>query len=236
MTSYAEEETDSAIHSLWECWRADGGPSVRNEIFEHYFPWCRKVCSVLFLSYRHNLVEWHDFVHVASLKLISLIEDFDHHRGVPFRAYAYPALRGAVINEIKTFSKDYEKKNVNLISDYRHERLPSVSEEADSFNTIVDTAIGLAFGMFLELGILESMGEEHSPQHFYEKDNTRAEIIALVDALGEREKFVVKGHYFQHLRFQELAEIMGVSAVRVSQLHKNGLKSLRELFEKTRVY
>ncbi len=236
MSVHAEKEIHETIDSLWQRWSAEGELSVRNKIFEYYFPWCRKICSGLFLTYRHELMDWNDFVHVASLKLISLIEDYDHTREVPFEAFAYSSLKGAVINEIKIFCKDYEKKNVNLVSDYRTERLPSIEDDADAFTTIVDTAIGLAFGMFLELGILESLGEKESPQYYYENENTRSEIIALVDSLSENEKFVIKGHYFQHLRFHELADIMNLSSVRISQIHKSGMKNLRKLYESSKVY
>lgn len=222
---------ESGVQLLWDQWSLERTVSARNEIFEFYFPWCRQVASSLFLKYHHHMVDWRDFVNSASIALIVSIENFDHFREVPFEAYAYQSLKGEVLKSIKCYIKDRNADAVNSPELVSNERI-DVSEIAeDSFSAVVSSAIGLAFGMFLELGVVEASDGEDLPHKLYEHEDVSRRLVDLVDDLPDGERFVIKSHYFQCLRFIEIGEILNISKARVSQLHFDGLDQLRELFE-----
>ena len=53
-------------------------------------------------------------------------------------------------------------------------------------------------------------------------------LVDAVDTLSEREKLVIQYHYFQQTNFENIADILGVSKGRVSQIHKRALVAVRE--------
>jgi RNA polymerase sigma factor FliA len=49
-----------------------------------------------------------------------------------------------------------------------------------------------------------------------------------VARLPERDQKIVHYHYFNGMRFEQIAELLGVSKPRVSQLHRGALTKLRD--------
>ncbi|VUD61703.1 RNA polymerase sigma factor FliA [Thalassocella blandensis] len=215
---------------LWNQWFTQSSIELRNEIFEVYFPWCRRVASSLFVKYHHELIEWRDFVHSASEAMLLSIDLYERERNVPFEAFAYKRLKGEVLKSLHLYTKDKhlssEEKNRRLVS----ERVHIDTEDDDSFKMIVDAAIGLAFGFFLEAGIIDQSDGESVPHQAYESHRISKKLIKLVEELDDRKRFIVKAHYFQQLSFAEIAEVMGVSKARISQIHAAAIKKLKQNF------
>jgi RNA polymerase sigma factor for flagellar operon FliA len=88
-------------------------------------------------------------------------------------------------------------------------------------------AIDLAFGYFLELGVLDQEPIDNNPLSLYEAEREGQDMALLISQLSPGERQVIEGHYFQQLSFTEISELMGVSRSRVSQLHAGALKKLR---------
>jgi len=218
---------------LWQEWLKHNSVATRNAIFEYYFPWCRNIASKLFLDFQHHMMEWHDFMHTSSLSLLASIEKFTPARGVPFEAYAYPAIKGSVVDELKIFTKDHDKATKNMeFEEYKKDRIYLPEDNSDPLSAIVDSAIGLAFGMFLEDGIFDNTINAAGPQVHYEKNIIHKTIISLLNHLNRQQVFVLKSHYFQHLSFIEIATILELSKARISQIHRSGIMSLKSLYEK----
>ena len=51
-------------------------------------------------------------------------------------------------------------------------------------------------------------------------------LVRQVDQLPDRERLVVRLHYFDGLRFDQAAAILGVSKGRISQIHKDAVVRL----------
>ncbi len=213
---------------LWKDWRVENSIQNRNRIFEFYFPWCRNIAGSLFLKYRHNLLEWSEFVNIASLAMLESIERFDSNLGTPFTAYCYQRVRGSVLNAI---DKASATKKISAFADPIYYEYPSPGSESDSFETLIDATIEMALGMLLEVGIVQTP-EDSGPQSFYEKEKTSSLLVKLVDELSETQRMVVKSYYFQQLSVKQIAKILSLSEARVSQLHREGLKNIRHSYEK----
>jgi RNA polymerase sigma factor for flagellar operon FliA len=52
-----------------------------------------------------------------------------------------------------------------------------------------------------------------------------------VAKLPARQQQVIRLHYFNGLQFVDIAEAMGITKGRVSQLHKEGLEQLRRMLK-----
>ena len=214
-----------AEQALWRNWCAARGPQARVALFDFYAGWSRILAGHFCARDPHPLAEFADYLSLSSLGLLQAIDGFDPARGTRFKTYAEPFIKGAVLKGLSCYIKDRQQTT--------RERIGSVARQAgeDDFATIVNLTVGLAFGYFLEHGILDADPHDNDPSSLYERQSGAETLAYLVDQLTAGERQVITGHYYQQLSFVQLSELMGVSKSRVSQLHGQGLKKLRGLYE-----
>lgn len=213
---------------LWDLWLTRKTRETRTRLFLLYSKWCRVLATHLFLSRRYPLTEWRDYTHFASVGLLQAIDQFDPRRNIRFEDFAGHRIRGEVLNGVSR----YASENANLQREReRLNTLASEKAEDDSLAVIVDAAVGLAFGYFLELGILDQEVAEPDPLHLYSRERAFEQLSGFVEQLSENEQMVIICHYFQQLDFVEIATLLEVSKARVSQLHLAALRRLRTLYE-----
>lgn len=104
---------------------------------------------------------------------------------------------------------------------------------------LAEVGIGIALGVMLEdTGMLvaeegdgETTAQTPSPEVLYfrktEMQHWQQQLREAMDRLAAPENRVIRYHYQQSLPFEEIAAMLGVSRSRVSQLHRQGLASLR---------
>ena len=80
----------------------------------------------------------------------------------------------------------------------------------------------------LEDSGLSAAPEGFDPYRVLEMKQLRERLLLIVDALPERERRILKWHYFEHMDFKHIGEALGLSKGRISQLHARGLKLMRE--------
>ncbi|MDH1108456.1 sigma-70 family RNA polymerase sigma factor [Pseudomonas otitidis] len=216
-----EPETEQ---SLWRRWLASKGAELRTQLFFFYSQWVRLLTAHLFTRYPHPLAEWHDYLNLASLGLLQAIDRFDPRLGSNFKAYAEPYIKGSVLKGLACYVKDRRTPAT--------ERLASITgageaEGLSDLEHVANVAIDLAFGYFLELGVLDQEPVDNNPLSLYEAEREGQDMALLISQLSPGERQVIEGHYFQQLSFTEISELMGVSRSRVSQLHAGALKKIR---------
>ncbi|NGY88928.1 hypothetical protein F6Y05_38785 [Bacillus megaterium] len=57
----------------------------------------------------------------------------------------------------------------------------------------------------------------------------KKEVRFYLDKLKYKEKYVIDNYYFQHKNISVIANELGVSEARISQLHHDGINKLRLL-------
>lgn len=219
------------LHGLWAEWLCHRSPASRNALAAQYYPWLHQVAGRLYRQFRYALADFSDYVNLGAMGLISAIEHYKPGMNVPFEAYAYHRVRGAILNGLVSYSSEIAKSAEGCAGGEAFmSELAREGEDADPLITVVDAAIGLAFGRFLELGVLNAE-DVQDPQWIYQKERESLDAWALVEKLPERERFVVTEHYRRLRAFKEIAVDLGVSTPRVSQLHYQALKRLRTIYE-----
>lgn len=222
---------DSGEDILWLRWQKERTAVARDALIIHYSPWARAVARDVYLRVYLMLDAWHDCVQNALLGLMDAIERFDPGRGVPFKPFARLRVRGAVFDGLRVL------RNVHLELGYdapfrtaaARERVASLHDDADSdtLQDFIATAVGLGLGFLLEQ---QSMPGGMQPTDAYaelEKAEMSAAVAESVEQLSERQRAVVVMHYYHQLPFVEVAERLGVTKGRISQLHKQALERLR---------
>lgn len=232
------EETEDR---LWQEFRVsdDNVEDKRWALVEYYLPTVHKIAAREYAKRIDNVVEFNDYMHTAVVGLIESIDRYDYERGVPFMAYASHRIQGAISNEVGKWSE--RREQLAWRRRVQKDRVRSLSEtdasrpDNDAFEELVDVAIGLALGYMLQdSGMLHDDALTQSMDAVYESDlvaNVRRQLEQIIEELPSKERTIIRYHYFNQINFTDIADLLGLTKGRVSQLHKRALDLLRQKFE-----
>lgn len=150
-------------------------------------------------------LDFDDLVAAAEEALVRAAAVFDPSRGVPFAAFVTPRLTWAVRNEVRTMS---------WTSRYAVAKCQSSGVRA-FFVVPVDDLTGVI--------------DETDPLLSVVATDEVRRLHAAIDALPERERFVVVERFWRHRSTQDIGAAMQVHASRVSQIMTDARRHLAEL-------
>lgn len=223
------------LAAQWDAYRAAPQAEARQRLIEAYLPLARSIAAGLYAQRGPMPVEFRDYLQLATIGLIEAVDRFDPARGVPFEGYASLRVRGAVLNALASMSETYQQHALRrrLEDDRALSLREGAAPAGDLFSELAGIAVGFALGYLLEGSglVASSVDEPRYRQDFYGETEQRERerlLARLVDALPEQERRVVRYHYYQGLPFTEIADLMGVSKGRISQIHRQALQLIRE--------
>ncbi len=239
-----------SIEELWKSYKIDGDEDAKNELIIHYISLVKIIAGRLYLDYNHN-VEYDDIVSYGILGLIDAIEKYDINKKNKFETYANFRIKGAVVDQLR--SLDWIPRS--LRQKYREYEKALLQVQNSSGGQYHDSDLARAMGLTeLELSKLECELSTFSIASLEEKFENRKEYDILVDAdqdsqpekalmdkaikeelargidkLGERERTIISLYYYEELTYREIAEIIGISESRISQIHTKAITKLKLL-------
>jgi RNA polymerase sigma factor for flagellar operon FliA len=236
----AEEELE-----LWRLFAETRDANSRAQLVERYLPLARAIAASLYARRVANDAEFADYMQYATLGLIEAVDSYDWRRGAQFNTFATYRIQGSIRNSISSFSE--RREQVALHYRLKKERLDSIKQTDDDVprkragrrgkplaGELGDVAVIWTLSYLLEgSGMLSTEADPHHVEHFYDGAALRQlkeRLLALVDALPDQERRVIKYHYLQNLEFTEIARAFGLSKGRISQIHKHALMLLREAY------
>ncbi|MBC8724596.1 sigma-70 family RNA polymerase sigma factor [Paraburkholderia sp. 31.1] len=228
--------------SLWAALRDESGPQAREAVFAHFLPYAQALAAQLYAGRHRDDVEFKDFLQLACVGLLEAIDRFESGRGVSFRTFCTPRLRGNVLTGVQRLSDAQEQ--IALRKRIRRERVASLeaptrtSRQSDTFQALATLAAGLAIGFMLDdTGIVEESAAQAAPYatayQIIAWRQTTEQLHSAVARLSTREQKIIRYHYFHGLGFEQIADIFGVTKGRISQLHRGALLDLRNLLGNT---
>ncbi len=205
-------------------------------LIQRHLSYAKSVAASLYAQRVYPEMEFGDFLQYARIGLIEAIDRFDPDRGVLFTTYATYRIKGSILNGIERTSEDSEQRaHRRRVS--QHDRTESIREadrnaESDElFTEMVDVALALALGYILEdSGLWKPLNDDpgQDPYRSLELARLRERMLLILEVLPERERVIIRLHYFDHMEFQAIGELLGLSKSRISQLHRRGLQLVRE--------
>lgn len=226
-----EEERD-----LWERFGQNRDLSARARLVDTYLDLARKVAARLFSHRTDDGLEFADYLQYARVGLLEALERYDPSREASFSTFAMYRMRGAILNGIEkynerlaqwSFHRRLQKDRIDSLADHAAD-----TTSTDLFERMTDVAIGFAMGHVLEkTGLDEAESEDDGPYASLELERLREQLRMVVDSLPERERQIVRYHYFEYMAFAEIASLLGLSKGRVSQLHARALALIRKGYE-----
>jgi RNA polymerase sigma factor FliA len=240
---------------LWEEFRQTRLAALRDQLIERHLELTRHIAGSLYARRLNDSVSFDDYLQYGRMGLLEAVDRYDPTRGASFTTFANYRIRGAILNGLERCTESAaqaahrrqqrlrERTDSLVWAESGSQEGPSAhgledpwarSSGLEPFEGLVNVAIMLAMGYVLEEdGRWNPAGSDPS-QDLYrsvQMETVRARLHLLVDALPERERLIVRGHYFEHLEFQALAEQLQVTKGRVSQLHARALRLIREAYE-----
>lgn len=217
---------DANESQLWEHWVGERDRTSRDALILLHAPWARLVARDVFLRVRSRNTEWGEFAQNATVGLIEAVDRYDPVRGVEFRTFARHRVRGAVFNGLRQLWD----RGVANTRDSILERSASLDEaDGDPLECFVSWTVGVGIGHLLDVTSLPGAdGYPRGPYATLEHDQRCELLRELVRLLPDREAMIITLHYFQHIPFVDIAGLLNLTKGRISQLHKQAIKRLRE--------
>ena len=196
-----------------------------------------------------------ELVSAGTMGLMAALESFDAGSGLAFSTFAVPRIRGAILDELRR--QDHVPRSVRRktrsIAAARDAVAGTIGRSPDA--TQVARALGVdtetlwhwqadvegAVHVSLDGNATDRDGVTVSPAEILGNGEelaidrlTREEDVALLReallGLRDQERTVLSLYYFEELKSREIAEVMGVSESRVSQIRSRAMNQLRGVF------
>lgn len=220
---------------LWRRLRFESHASCREAIFDRYLWLARAVAGREMRRRPAYGLDRSDFQQLAYRGLLEAIDAFDPLQGPPFEAFARHRIRGAIADGVAQSSED-----ASLYSFRRRmqaERIRSLRTEqvdgADRVSELADLAAALAVGWIAEhaRSVDAAALDAHAGLNPYETRSWRdmqISVLREIERLPPAERSIMQQHYVHGLAFGQIAQLLGLSKGRISQLHRSAILRVRE--------
>jgi RNA polymerase sigma factor for flagellar operon FliA len=198
------------------------------------------------------VAEFDDLVSCGILGLIDAVEKFDLSHGVKFETYAVSRVRGEILDYLR--SQDWAppslRRRISAVTEAYDEL--EASGNSDMAEAKIATKLGITeeqvdrllarSHMFNVMRFEDALGEsgtaiepradeDDSPESVMLERDLTERLVAAIEALPERERLVITLYYYEKLLLREIADTLGVTESRVSQMHSKIIVKLREALE-----
>ncbi|HEV7610182.1 MAG TPA: sigma-70 family RNA polymerase sigma factor [Steroidobacteraceae bacterium] len=208
---------------------------LRDELVQRYLGLAKMTAARLYQKRGDNSVPFSDYLQYARMGLMEAIDSFEPERAVPFEAFSSFRIKGAVLNGLASESELAAQRA--FWSRRARERFESIkqhevqNDRRASLEELVNLTVGLALSHVIEHDDGEVIDETlaANPYAVTELVQLKRAVRSLLPALPERERELIRRHYEEHVEFQQIAMEWGLTKGRVSQLHAQALKRLRQM-------
>lgn len=233
---------------LWKEYVKTKSPEIKEELIKKY-AYLIKIVAGRMNIYTNSIIDYEDLVGYGVFGLIDAIDKFDYKKGYKFQTYASLRIRGEIIDNIRKIDwiprtvRQKNKELENIVIDFKleHGYEPSIEEIAKELKISVDKVEDyiksaslynlISLDGYLEnkherinTNLIEKNGE---PYKNLEKQEDKQILIDTIDSLTDRQKMVITLYYYEELTLKEISKILEVSESRVSQIHSECIRILK---------
>jgi RNA polymerase sigma factor for flagellar operon FliA len=188
-----------------------------------------------------------DMMSAGYAALVHAARGFDHERGVPFARFAAARVRGALLDELRglDWASRSVRRRARRADGARQEltselgRTPTVHEVAgrlgvavediESADDDVKRAVVFSLQGFATASADDMVTEPSAgPEEMLIRRERLGYLRDAIEALPERLRAVVHGYFFDERPMARIADDLGVTESRISQLRAEALSLLRD--------
>lgn len=190
---------------------------------------------------------------IGSMGLIDAAKKFDTSKGVQFKTYSVPRIRGAILDELRRYTLggqtlcrkarqiEQATKAIEIRKDGGSASDEEVADELgitkEKLNKMM-TEVSRSFLISLDeptysdnatTSFADTIEDQKllTPDIFLENKERKALIQNVIQELPNQEKKVLVLYYFEEITLREIGLVLGVSESRVSQIHTKAILRLR---------
>jgi RNA polymerase sigma factor FliA len=196
--------------------------------------------------------ELDELVSSGTIGLIQAAEAFDASRGLSFSTFAVPRIRGAILDELRRvdhvprnvrrhhrdIGRAREALSMSLARTPTHEELSQVMQvpadmirkwEFDAEGTSIASLDQPARTDIPDATLADTVTDERamSIEDLLTHETEVEQLKAAIASLREQERTVLALNYFEELKLQDIANVLGLSVCRISQIRTAALARLR---------
>ena len=244
---YLEEKTNE---ELLEMYRAEKKLEVKQALVLRYLYIVKTIAMQMRNIYAGTL-QMEDIINEGVIAIMKSIDRYDPERDNKFETFISRRIRGMIIDLVRKndwMPRDF-RKQVKAIEDAQISlgrslgRVPSDEEIAEVLGMDIRK-----FRKFQRLSVMMNVlsldmitddeGEHQSlqlsngdadsqPEKAFLKGESRQVLAEAVNSLKEKEKMVISLYYVEELNMGQIAQILGVSEPRISQIHSSAIRKLK---------
>ncbi len=238
------------LQRLAEQHAADPSPANREAVVLAAVPLVRALVGRLSIP-DHPLVTREDLENVGLMGLLQALDSYDPSRGTPFASYAYGRIRGALVDYLRSIDalpRERRRKLAELQQALESLRQllggePEDQDVADYLGISLNEYYALLsdaqcrYALSLqdtlndegEQAVLETIPNEEAEQAFeaIDRKSLIEYVASLIKKLPEREQNILALYYYENLTLREIAQLMGLTEARISQILGKTLLMLR---------
>ncbi|MDH5325977.1 MAG: sigma-70 family RNA polymerase sigma factor [Gammaproteobacteria bacterium] len=221
---------------LWEAFSLNRDVATRDKLIALYTPFARKLATHVYANRTSNDVEYMDYYQYGLLGLIEAVDRYQPEQNASFTTYSSYRIKGEIYSGlVRQTEKRQHSAYCKVLKSQRNLSILSQMGPVRTLEDIVNLTINLAVvHMIDDLGFKEPepILVEGTIYHNNEYVLLKQQIKATVDELPTVERMVVKYHYFNHLLFEHIAEILDLSKSRISQIHTSAINIIRSKYNR----
>lgn len=232
---------------LWKRFKDEDDMQAKEELIIYYVSLVKSISGRLFNSY-NAYVEYDDLVGYGVIGLLDAVEKFNYKLGNKFETYANIRIRGSIVDQLRALDwiprslrqkyKSLEKatKKLQNISNMDIKDEDLAKEMGISLKDYYDLIQKVSTFSIISLDekinensnvSIQRANNEETPESVAMGKETKRLLANMVDRLPEKEKIIIELYYFSELTYREIAEILGISESRISQLHTKAISKLK---------
>jgi len=244
---------DFNIKELWKTYQKKKTLKNRNKLVEYYYPFVKKIAYKVAKKLNWK-VQPQELTSFGVDGLYKAIESFNLERGVKFESYASQRIRGSMIDglrrediiprSVRIASDQFDKHRQRLENHFGHrisdpEFIELVGMNEVEFQKNFKRYHPAAFSSL----DCPSINDADSPLKQDSNINLEDKSAATPEAKAIRREFfskllgknftktertIIYLYYYEDLTMDKVAKAIGLSESRVSQIHKNVIKRLKD--------
>lgn len=223
-----------------------------NARIEQHLPLVKHVVFQVAVHFPRH-VDREELARAGALGLVEASRRYDESRGVPFERFAAQRIRGSILDSVR--AADWAPRSVRLLARRLEAaeqqlaselgRVPTMAEMAAELNVSMDELAKLQDRLFRsvvlaldhetsedgdeELTLVDVLSDAGAvePCEELESRELHTYLRDAVELLPERQRLVVVGYFLEGRTSQELADFLGVTESRISQLRSEALRNLK---------
>jgi RNA polymerase sigma factor for flagellar operon FliA len=235
----------------WLEYQQTRSEQTKDRLVLHYLPLVKYVIGRMFWNLPSH-VPREDLMSCGVMGLIDAVGRFSPERRIRFETFAIPRIRGAILDELRTYDllprsvrvkmKEVQKAIRDLEAGLH--RSPNEEEIARKLKMSVEEyqdllrdlgpvcffSISASFRAESEFETIEPADPE-DPDLAADNLELRNTLVAAIQNLPKNERLIITLYYYEEMTMKEIGMVLKVSEARISQLHTQAILKLRSTVE-----